>query len=289
MSVPNSSSIPHNPCATCGACCRNYIVPVCGYDVWLISTGQRLSPEQFLVAFPQEEAAIDAFYLQKGGKPYGLALDKQGKFGRTQPCVFLMRLGDGNDRCGIYMERPTVCRAYPMALWSGVVYQRKDSLCPPDSWPLREVVRPGWRAALQRFHMHFDVYREVISRWNARVKAAPEGTVYGLPEYFSFLMNGYDRLSMLDAQVGQEALREVEANWPTLPRPTVESSELRVKVGEMPWLDYLSRAREAIDRFYPEIPPQPLVVFDPTKWPGSFGRPGEDEPLPKPRKAASTA
>ena len=22
----------HNPCATCGACCRSYIVPVCGYD-----------------------------------------------------------------------------------------------------------------------------------------------------------------------------------------------------------------------------------------------------------------
>jgi hypothetical protein len=135
--------------------------------------------------------------------------------------------------------------------------------------------------------MHFDVYREVISRWNARVKAAPAGTRYGLPEYFSFLMNVYDGLSILDAQVGEETLQVVEANWPTLPRPTVESSELRVKVGEMPWLDYLSQTREVIDRFYPEIPPQPLVVFDPTKWPGSFGRPGEDQPLPKPRKAAS--
>src|SRR5438270_9699051 len=148
-----SISIPHNPCATCGACCRNYIVPVCGRDIWFISTRQRLSPEQFLVAFPQEDSAIDGFYLQAGSKPYGLALDKQGKFGRTQPCVFLMHLGEGNDRCGIYNDRPTVCRAYPMALWSDVVYQRKDSLCPPDSWPVKEVLRPSWRAALQRFHM----------------------------------------------------------------------------------------------------------------------------------------
>lgn len=273
------SEASHNPCATCGACCRNYIVPVCGYDVWLISTRQRLSPEQFLVAFPQEEEAIDGFYLEAGAKPYGLALDKQGKFGRTQPCVFLMRLGEGNDRCGIYDERPTVCRAYPMAMWSSVVYQRKDSLCPPDSWPMPQVMKPHWRASLQRFHMQFDIYREVIARWNARV-ALMKGTRFILLEYFSYLMNMYDRLNALDAQLEEGERARAEAGWPTLPKPVMEGDEQRIQAGEMPWLDYLTRARQVIDSFYPDIPPQPLVVLDPTKWPASFGT-GTDS-LPDP-------
>src|SRR5438477_10469891 len=172
---------PHNPCATCGACCRSYVVPVCGYDVWLISTHQRLSPEQFVVTYTENEGSLDGFRLEPEGNLFGMALDKQGKFTQHQSCIFLMHLGDGNDRCGIYEHRPITCREYPMALWSSTVFLRKDALCPPGSWPLREVVRPSWKLALQRFHMYFDVYREVLARWNARVVLAPAFTHFRFP------------------------------------------------------------------------------------------------------------
>src|ERR1043165_3124657 len=95
-STQPAESAPHKPCATCGACCRSYVVPLCGYDVWLISTHQRLGPEQFVVTYPQEVGALDGFLLDDESPPYGLALDKQGKFTPHKSCVFLVHLADGH-------------------------------------------------------------------------------------------------------------------------------------------------------------------------------------------------
>jgi Fe-S-cluster containining protein len=265
----------HNPCATCGACCRSYIVPLCGYDVWLISTRQRLAPEQFLVAFPQDETCPDGFVLSSEEPPYGLALDKQGKFQPQSSCVFLMHLAGGHTRCGIYNDRPVACRAYPMAIWSRTVFQRSDSLCPPDSWPKREVGRPHWRDALQSFHMQMDIYNEVVARWNARVATAPEGARFPLQEYLSYLLNVYDRLERLAAETGEEELANIEASWPTVPRANADFAELRIRSGDNPWLDYLLRARQVIDGFYPAIQPLPLLALVPAYWPESVGKPEE--------------
>jgi Fe-S-cluster containining protein len=257
------TSFPHNPCATCGACCRSYVVPVCGYDVWLISTGQRLGPEQFVVACPQEEPGFDGFRLEAAGTTYGLALDKQGRFHPTQPCVFLMKFANGHMRCGIYPQRPSVCRVYPMSIWNGMVYKTEESLCPPGAWPEDEPQRPNWRAALQRMYMHYDIYNEVVARWNARVARAGPGMRFTLHEYLSYLLNVYGRLAALNSQLGDEQLVKVQASWPTVPRPSISLAELRVRVGQHPWLDYLMRARGVIDSFYPEVEPLPLLVLMP--------------------------
>ncbi|MGH2370928.1 MAG: YkgJ family cysteine cluster protein [Chloroflexota bacterium] len=251
----------HNPCATCGACCRSYVVPVFGYDVWLISAHQRLSPEQFLIAYPQQEPNVDAFRLDRESQHFGLALDKRGgPFKPERPCVFLVDLAGGQARCGIYAHRPVVCQSYPMAMWSGVVAQRPESLCPPDSWPLAQVVRPSWRAALQRLRRHWDVYGEVVARWNARVAAVPPGAGFVLPEYYSYLINVYDRLAALDGEVGPAGIAEVEASWPNVPRAALgleDLAHLAARAEERPWLRYLGLARRVIDGFYPEIPPLP--------------------------------
>lgn len=212
----------HNPCATCGACCRSYIVPVCGYDVWLISTRQRLSPEEFLIAGPQDSPRPDGFRLDRGGPTYGLALDKRRPLRVTQPCVFLIQLGGGNDRCGIYDERPVVCRSYPMSMWKDVVSQREDALCPSGSWSEADVAVSSWRDALRELRVHFDIYYEVVARWNARMAAQAPTAQFELPEYLSYLLNIYDRLAAL---------------------------------GD----DMAVRARPIINGFYPEIPPEPFI------------------------------
>lgn len=271
--LASEPTAPHNPCATCGACCRSYVVPVCGYDIWLISTRQRLGPEQFVVTYPQEVGSIDGFMLDEESPPYGLALDKQGKFTPQKSCVFLVHLADGHDRCGIYEHRPITCHEYPMTLWRNTVYLRKDVLCPPGSWPMSEVKKPSWEAALRRFHMHFDIYREVVVRWNSRLMFAPAGTRFRLPDYFNYLMNVYDRLALLDNELGERVIKNVQSVWPTLPRPSLGVEEVEVRIGELPWLDYLSRARQVIDTFYPEVPPQPMIVLEPTQWPDAFGVP----------------
>lgn len=249
-----------NPCATCGRCCRSYVVPICGYDAWLISTRQHLAPEDFLVVYPQKRPGWDGFQLEPDGPRHSLALDKQGPFRPKQPCVFLIELGGGHARCGIYFHRPVVCQTYPMEVWDGVVVERADALCPPGSWPAAMVAQPAWRAAQQRLRMHYDLYYEVVARWNARVADAAPGTSFGVPEYFSYLLNVYDRLARLTVEVGATALATIEATWAVLPERT-GPGPLRVSTAEHPWLDYLSRARDLIDAFYPAIPPQPSITL----------------------------
>ena len=140
-----------NGCACCGACCRSYIVNLCGYDVWLISTRQRLSPDQFVVPWPHPEPRDDGFRLDHQGPSYGLALDKRGRFHAKAPCIFLLELGGGSGRCGIYAHRPLACQAYPMQISSELVVSTYDNaLCPPNSWSLAEGDRAAWRARLQR-------------------------------------------------------------------------------------------------------------------------------------------
>lgn len=244
-----------NPCATCGACCRSYVVPVFGHDVWSIVSQQRLSPEQFLVVCPEKEPRPEAFLLEAEEQWFSLALDKKGVFALKKPCVFLMELPGNNDRCGIYADRPVVCQSYPMSLWSGVVTQRRNTLCPPDSWPLAQVMHPSWRTTLQRLCMHVDIYGEVVARWNARVMSHP-GVTFSLPEYFSYLLNVYERLAWLAGELGPSFLAEVEATWPTFPRQAIKSVEALNTVGDTPWLRYFTHARQVIDSFYPHVPPQ---------------------------------
>lgn len=265
------SAPPANPCPTCGACCRSYLVPVAGYDIWLLSTRRHLDPEEFLVAYPMEESDLAQIRLAADDPhPRLIVLDKQGgPFEMAQPCIFLLTLADGTTRCGVYAERPGTCRAYPMAAWSGVVFQRKDASCPPGAWAASEGLRPAWRHNLRRFHMHLDVYREVTTRWNARVAARP-AVRFTLQEFYSYVLNVYDRLAALDAALGDAELARVQAGWPMLPRPSADLEALRaedgawrVQQGALPWLDYLTQARQIIDQFYPEIPPQPLRILEP--------------------------
>jgi Fe-S-cluster containining protein len=249
------STTRHNPCATCGRCCRSYVVPVCGYDVWLISTTQRLSPASFLVACPQQEPTGEGFRLERDGPTFFLALDKQGRFAIKAPCVFLVRLAGGHERCGIYGHRPVVCQAYPMQPGDGGLRQRPDALCPPGAWPEATLAWPAWRLALQRQRMHFDVYAVVIARWNERVARAEPGDTFRLQEFSSYLLNVYDRLAALGRQMGAAAMAEIERTWGSRPGATGDGQEVAAAAGPAPWLDYLLRVRAVVERFYPELPP----------------------------------
>lgn len=246
-----------SPCGTCGACCRSYVVTLFGEDVWRLSTRLRLAPEQFVLAHPQAEPASDGFLLEPGGPPLGLALDKQGRFRDTQPCVFLLELGGGESRCGVYPDRPVVCQGYPMSFLAGRVSQRADALCPPGSWPDELVALGEWRAALQRLRMAWDVYAEVVARWNARVSAARLEREFGFSEYLAYLMNVYDRLDRLNRRLGEATLGEVLEDWPMPPRPEWRPEDLK----DHQWWSYLGQARAVIDRFYPQLAPLPCVML----------------------------
>ncbi|CAA9265341.1 MAG: hypothetical protein AVDCRST_MAG77-2798 [uncultured Chloroflexi bacterium] len=272
-----------NPCDTCSACCRSYAVPLCGHDVWQISARQRLSPEQFVLLYPEQEPRPEAFQLEAGGQPYTLVLDKKGRFALKSACVFLVELPGGHARCGVYGHRPVVCQSYPMSMWSRVVRPRRETLCPPDSWPPAAVTNPRWAAALQRLCLHQDIYCEVVTRWNARVAAHPERG-FALMEFFSFLLNVYQRLDAIRQELGEEGMARVEASWPTFPRPPYDSHEALSGAGGQPWLSYFLRVRRVLDAFYPEVPPQPPSLrptppAPPDAAPQPVERPAAPDPL----------
>lgn len=250
---------PASPCAACGACCRAYIVPVCGHDVWRICRGQHLSPEQFLIPCPQEQPEGDGFRLEREGKTYALALDKQGRLVKTQPCVFLVDLPGGGGKCGIYADRPIVCQTYPMSLMQGVVFERTKTQCPPGSWSPHAPKDPVWRTRLQRLHLRYDVYAEVVARWNARVELDTTGAVLTFFEYFGYVLNVYDRLTALDSILGEDTVSAVEASWPGIPRPD-DPAELPLREPG-PWLSYFKEVRRLLDQVFPRVPPLEPVTL----------------------------
>lgn len=247
------------PCGACGACCRSYVVSLFGADVWRLSTGLRLAPEQFVVAHPQREPASDGFLLEVGGPRLGLALDKQGRFRDTQPCVFLLELG-GQTRCGVYGFRPVVCQGYPMSLMAGRIHQRTDALCPPDSWPAESLALGAWRTALQRLRMSWDVYAEVAARWNARVNDAQPTRTFALGEYLTYLLNVYSHLDRLDQELGEDTMARIVDEWPSPPRRPFGPEDLPL-LQEWGWWRYFERARAIIDRFYQPVPALPFLML----------------------------
>jgi Fe-S-cluster containining protein len=246
----------HDPCGTYGICCRAYLVPVCGRDVWEISRRQHLDPESFVVAVPQPKQMFSTFKLDEAGFAYSLALDKKRQFEPNSACIFLVELGGGHSRCGIYSHRPVVCHAYPMEMFRDVVFKRRDSRCPPNAWPDGEPRRPSWRVKVQRNHLHFDIYSEVATRWNERVARSPRGTAFTFTAYLNYPLNVYERLAVLEHEVGEETLRLVEANWSAMPE-NGDLTDPNLDRSRFPWLSYLGACREIIDRFYPEIEPLP--------------------------------
>jgi Fe-S-cluster containining protein len=219
-------------------------VPLCGRDVWLISRRLHLDPERFVVAWQEEEPSVDGFRIESDGPPYSLVLDKRGWSRDGSPCVFLLRLPGGHDRCGIYPHRPVSCRAYPMVLLRDAVALRDDPLCPPGAWPTDEPVRPAWREALQDAHMQFDVYRAVVDRWNARVRAAAPAR-FELADFYGFLLAAYDALAALDGEIGEAGLTRLRDGWraPLGPGDAVGPA---ARVEAPPWQRHLERVRAVL-------------------------------------------
>ena len=237
-----------SPCSTCGVCCRNYLVPLCGRDVWRISTSQHLPPEQFVFARAAQSRAADAFHLDQE-QAYHLALDKRGRMRVQSPCVFLVELGGGHSRCGIYAERPVVCRTYPMHLGNAVAQMRTDVLCPPGAWPPAALAQPSWTAALLWQRMHLDIYHLVVARWNLRMAARGDGARASLGEYLSYLLNIYESLDRLERSVGAAHLAEVSRCWRLGKGASGNNDD------DVTWAEYAVTVQEVVQAFSPGLSP----------------------------------
>lgn len=183
-------------CLACeGRCCAAYIVPVTGQDVWRIVQEQRLAPGLFVQREPEDYPTSTGFLLRPGGQSYAISLRHQYDRRNERPCIFLMQLRDGVQRCGIYPHRPLACQTYPMQLQPVGIRSREDMLCPAGSWAgIAE--RPGeWRGRLIQQDAEWERYASVVQAWNSAVRQRPADSGYVLDDYLAYLIAAYDALN----------------------------------------------------------------------------------------------
>jgi Fe-S-cluster containining protein len=197
-------------CEGCnGSCCCYYIVPVTGYDAYVIAQTQLLSMDNFLMYIREEEPTSAGFVLDRTRQTHSLVLSKQYADEQRSPCIFLMHFPDGTQRCGVYAYRPLVCQAYPATLRNGSVDIREDAVCPAGSWNIAALHLPQWRERLMRMELETAVYRLVVSRWNAIVRDSRSEREYTILDYFAYLMNVYYRIQRLWAQLSIDTQRQI--------------------------------------------------------------------------------
>jgi Fe-S-cluster containining protein len=246
-----------DPCGPCGLCCRSYLVPVFGHDVWRIASDLGLAPERFLFVAEQVEPDALGFRLDASDTTHGLALLKTEPITATQPCIFLEPDG-ANTRCGIYAQRPITCRAYPMAKLGDTVYQRATTLCPPDAWADADLAARHWRTTLQTLRMYRDIYVEAVARWNGAIARWQPPAPIPASVYSGYLLTVYRAIDELERSIGAAGLEPIIDQWAQLPPRTAEADDIGDRATEPGWIGHFRAVRALIDRTFPELPPLPF-------------------------------
>lgn len=130
-------------CVTCGICCKGRLVPLTlqeaeqwlarGDDVAVIleAFSHIAAPE----TSPQyrHDANRAATVDTAGGKLNVIAIFAGNSLSQ---CPNLQ----ADNLCGIYEERPLVCRIYPMEINPFIALREDNKICPPESWGQGEIL-----------------------------------------------------------------------------------------------------------------------------------------------------
>ncbi|WP_044423076.1 YkgJ family cysteine cluster protein [Pseudomonas syringae group genomosp. 3] len=130
-------------CNGCGVCCKGRLIPLTldetrhwlarGHDVAVLleafdETTWPTEPQQFAHS-AQRAADVDSGSAQIKV----IAVFTANALGQC-PNLGL------DDRCGIYHDRPLVCRIYPMEINPFISMDPKNKACPPQVWEAEEVI-----------------------------------------------------------------------------------------------------------------------------------------------------
>jgi Fe-S-cluster containining protein len=125
-------------CTMCGKCCHDLKLPLSVDEalVWLARGGD----VQFLceaVPWPEEPAADNlqaqhkrrrSFAASSGDMPVRVVVVLAASF--EGACPYLQ----ANMSCGVYEQRPTVCRIYPAEINPFIELKLEQKECPPEAW-----------------------------------------------------------------------------------------------------------------------------------------------------------
>jgi Fe-S-cluster containining protein len=140
----------HFECTMCGKCCHNLKLPMSMEEAIIWS--ERGGSVQILceaVPWPEEPASDN---LQAQSKRRRSFLAMSGEL-PTRIVVILAASFEGacphlqaDSSCGIYEERPRVCRIYPAEINPFVELVPEGKACPPEAWaPTQPILMRGHR------------------------------------------------------------------------------------------------------------------------------------------------
>src|ERR1700722_15996818 len=127
----------HFGCTECGKCCRDTKVPLTVAEAtkWL----NRGDEVQLLCEASPWPQSLDgdpkaahfkrrSFAVMSGSMPTRVVVMLVANV--VGPCPNLL----SNMRCGIYADRPLVCRIYPAEINPHIPFKRENKACPPEAW-----------------------------------------------------------------------------------------------------------------------------------------------------------
>jgi Fe-S-cluster containining protein len=130
-------------CVTCGICCKGRLIPLTVKEA-----------EQWLARGNDVAILLEAFSLSSGGAQspeYQHNASRAAKVTAGDNNLNVIAIFAGNalnqypslredNLCGIYEERPLVCRIYPMEINPFIELKAENKICPPESWGSGEII-----------------------------------------------------------------------------------------------------------------------------------------------------
>ncbi|MDH3361923.1 MAG: YkgJ family cysteine cluster protein [Nitrosopumilus sp.] len=162
------------PCISCHTnCCKEYVIFVNAHDIYRLSVGLGLPPENFLEIY--------------GAKDYDLGIKvKEGLLDlalkqKDGGCIFLEESKDVF-RCTVNDFKPSVCKSYPFQMKNRKLIQMSDKMCPVE-WNTKEF-EDMMLTHLKKDEDEWKFYDKLIQEWNAmHWRKKP------LSEFLKFILN----------------------------------------------------------------------------------------------------
>ena len=177
------------PCSDCDSrCCRAFVVPLTGSDIFRIQSAMGLSLWDFVARWEDPTGEISRGvaphfrFLDEPQTPFVIGLlHKPSRLeAGTTRCCFLSESVDSCSHCSIYEHRPRPCRIFPATIdKAGQVCDRELHVDSPDGTPTRLCSRRWGGADFDATRVRRDLdlvgdemqlWQVIADRWNRQLR-----------------------------------------------------------------------------------------------------------------------
>ncbi len=194
-------------CTACrGQCCYGALARLSWDDVRRIQRAQRLAFTSFARIVPDEDRIAKdfalAFVLGARSSPHLLALRHSSRVACA--CTFLVLVA--GQPCGIYADRPAVCRVYPMQLDEATIAVRDDVTCRPAYWDLTRLEPAPYLDAIRLQHCEWRIFERTVAVWNRTFAGSDAAMAEAFTAYLDRAYARIDRARAVAAPGEYDAL-----------------------------------------------------------------------------------